>query len=187
MSALIDGYLNEDEGRVFEDEGFVEEKFTAGAEAYAAAAAEQEGTGYRELTGQEAEALRVAFNRRVRAHLANGSPQHCRGCGAVVVEVAPYSHRHAEPADHADEDCRAKWQCGRCGGESAVVERSPADVRTTCLEPGCGHYEAYNLDTVQTGPEADLLWQHLARARNERAQAHRAFWGLTDTNEEADR
>jgi hypothetical protein len=50
-------YLDEDQGRVFEDEDFAEEKFFAGAEAYAAAKAEQDQVGYQELTGQERVAL----------------------------------------------------------------------------------------------------------------------------------
>jgi hypothetical protein len=55
MSALVNGYLDEDQGCVFEDENFVEEKFIAGAEAYAVAKAEQDALGYRELTGLEEE------------------------------------------------------------------------------------------------------------------------------------
>jgi hypothetical protein len=55
MSRLVGGYLDEDEGQVFEGEDFIEEKFVAGAEAYAAAKAEEDAPGYRELTGREAE------------------------------------------------------------------------------------------------------------------------------------
>jgi len=46
-------YLDEDQDPIIEGEAFAEEKFFAGAEAYAAATAEQDEAGYRELTGQE--------------------------------------------------------------------------------------------------------------------------------------
>jgi hypothetical protein len=116
------------------------------------------------------------------------------GRAAVVVTVTEETRkalrgriREQQRNSHLERGPDAGWHCSRCGGQEAIVETSPADVRTTCLEPGCGHWDAYNLDTVATGPEADLLWQELARARDDRARAHREFWGLTDTNEEGNR
>jgi hypothetical protein len=55
VSAPVNGYLEEEwfERRVFEGEDFLEEKFFASAEAYAAARAEHVRTGYREMTGME--------------------------------------------------------------------------------------------------------------------------------------
>lgn len=125
-----------------------------------------------------AETARAALRRRMLDQHREPLPRHCQGCGGELAETDAGGWRHTDAAGECDESWPV-WQCHVCGGEASIVETSPVDVRTSCLTPGCGRHDAFNLDAVATGPEADRLWEQLGQTRAERVRAYREFWGTT--------